>query len=186
MFPATAPTSTSPLLSLQHKHLAHLGGFSETTSPPASPSTPLWSSLIHSLTVEGIGPSTSSPPHRTPALHLTLAVVQSSITWGPRRGARRSGYVMKVRDVLQRLHCMLKRGLFSLFLSVTSREASLWHWQIKHFVFKSPSWTESRNCCHGIWATGSNDLKKFWLKHFFVHQLILTQNKEFNNRYNVG
>lgn len=51
-------------------------------------SNPLWSFKILSLTVEGIGHITSSPPHRTEALHLTLEIVQASSTSGLRRGDR--------------------------------------------------------------------------------------------------
>lgn len=67
-----------------------LGGWCETLSPQALhlTSTPLWSVTIHSLTVEGIGHITSSPPHRTEALHLTLENVQASSSSGLRRGAR--------------------------------------------------------------------------------------------------
>lgn len=96
-FSTVHPLHNQPLFSLQrthkqkHTHLAHLGGWRETPSPQALsflPSTPPWSFKIHSLTVEGIGHITSSPPHRTEALHLTLENVQASSTSSLRRGER--------------------------------------------------------------------------------------------------
>lgn len=78
-----------PLFNLQHTytHLAHLVDGVKSSHLTLS-ALPLWSFKIFSLTVQGIGHITSSPPHRIEALHLTLENIQASSTSGLRRGKR--------------------------------------------------------------------------------------------------
>ena len=95
--PPLPPSHHQPPFSLQRKHKikTHTSGpYSVDGVRPfhlelsVEPLTPPRSFKILSLTVEGIGHITSSPPHRTEALHLTLEIVQASSPSVLRRGER--------------------------------------------------------------------------------------------------